>query len=498
MVLFFILFFFSRSYFARLVGSVVASALAYHLLSQTILSIVNEVRRLNTILNTIEPLKPLDLAAPSKVNYQPERTEEDQRIVDYLQHEIASVCPHTIKANSTQIRYRHLHWQLLNEDEVDEIVVYSAFYDDRPIVGYLPWIRILGVRRLIVGQKEEVPLFCYVWYSEFSAPFVADVNETVTGRNHDIKEKRVYGQRLFSCPLTVAHPVPTHVSIATRKCDPSSILLPVFRPLRAATWKHEFGVCVESSFGSFPPEVISEWIETYSLFGVTQFNLYNGSLKTSMDRIFDYYVQRGIVNLRQLPPSVDDYSEEGIRLSSPTSLNDCMMRNMYSNRFIVVVDFDEIIVPRNHSSYQDLIADLDASLSRTQSHHTYSFRNSYFFLFFPADDSQPPLLRTARLRHRTPPSGFLFSPKSFVDPRKCLSVFNHYCLVNVPGMDDEDPIDVPVSLGLNHHYRHKCPLTPEECGAFDQNKLLDDTMLRFKDVLQSRVSTVMEAIYGNS
>ena len=437
----------------------------------------------------------MDFAAPSKVNNQ-ERTEEEQRIVDYLQHEIASACPETVKANATEIRYRHLHWQL-HEDDLDEIVVYSAFYDDRPIVGYLPWIRILGVRRLINGRKEP-PLFCYVWYSEFNAPFVADVNVTITGRDHNIKDNRIYGQRLFSCPLTVAHPVPTHVSIATRKCNTSSILLPVFRPLRAATWKHEFGVCVESSFGSFPPEAISEWIETYSLFGVTQFNLYNGSLNTSMDRIFDYYVQRGIVSLRQLPPSVDDYSEEGIRLSSPTSLNDCMMRNMYSNRFIVIVDIDEIIVPRNHSSYQDLIADLDASLSRTQSHHTYAFRNSYFFLFYPADDSQPPFLRTARLRHRAPPNGFLFSSKSFVDPRQCLSVFNHYCWINFPGIDPKDPIDVPASFGLNHHYRHACPLTTEECRTFDRDKLRDDTMLRFKDVLQSRVSTVMKAINGSS
>lgn len=439
--------------------------------------------------------KPKDYSASTRVSDQ-EQTEEEQRIVNYLQHQISSVCPHTTKANSTQILYRHFHWQL-HKDELDEIVVYSAFYDDRSIVGYLPWIRILGVRRLITGQEEE-PLFCYVWYSEFNAPFVADVNITITGRDHDIKNSRVYGQRLFSCPLTVAHPVPTHVSIATKRCDPSSILLPVFRPLRAATWKHEFGVCVESSFGSFPPEAISEWIETYSVFGVTQFNLYNGSLDSSMDRIFDYYVQRGIVSLRQLPPSVDDYSEEGIRLSSPTSLNDCMMRNMYTNRFIVVVDYDEIIAPRNHSSYQALIADLDNSLGRTQSHHTYSFRNSFFFLFFPADDSQPLFLRTARFRHRTPPSDFLFATKSFIDPRKCLSVFNHYCFVNFHGMEDEDPIDVPVSFGLNHHYRHECSLTPEECRDLASDKLLDDTMLRFKHVLEYRVSNVMDAIYGNS
>lgn len=416
-------------------------------------------------------------------------TREEKRIRNFLEADIKSVCPKTRRSTDEQVHRRHRVWQV-HENDSDEIVVYSAFYDDRPIVGYLPWIRILGVRRL--SGRPESPLFCYIWYDEFDAPLVTQAIVTVTGRDHSIVGHRIYGQRLFSCPLTATHPTPTRVSIATVKCDPSTILLPVDRPLRALHWQHEFGVCIESSFGSFRPEFMSEWIEAYSLFGVTQINIYNASLDSSLDRIIEHYVQREIVVLRQLPPSVDDYSEEGIRLSSPTSLNDCMMRNMYSNRFVVVVDFDEIIVPRNHSRYSELIAFVDASLNRTESHHTYSFRNAYFFLYFPDDGTQPEYLRTMRKRHRAPPSEFLFGAKSFVDPRRCLSVFNHYCWVKFPGLGT--PVDVPYSLGLVHHYRYKCPLSTEECQSYDAKKVSDDTMLRFKSALDSRVSAALEAI----
>jgi len=66
-------------------------------------------------------------------------------------------CKQLHKPSQSEIRYRHTYWQV-QQDGQEDIVVYSAFYDNRPIVGVLPWIRILGVRRL-----SAKPLWCYVW-----------------------------------------------------------------------------------------------------------------------------------------------------------------------------------------------------------------------------------------------------------------------------------------------------------------------------------------------
>ena len=89
-----------------------------------------------------------------------------------------------------------------------------------------------------------------------------------------------------------------------------------------------------------------------------------------------------MVDLRRLPSSVDDYSVEGIKLGSPASLNDCMMRNVYSRRFIVVVDFDEIIVPQKCSNYSAMIAHIDRSLGLSISYHTYTHFATPTFLCF--------------------------------------------------------------------------------------------------------------------
>jgi hypothetical protein len=233
------------------------------------------------------------------------------------------------------------------------------------------------------------------------------------------------------------------------------------------------------------------------MFGVERFNLYDGNLTDPQAMaVFKHYVDKGVVDLRRLPPSVEDYSEEGIRLSSPVSLNDCMMRNMYTSRFIVVVDLDEVIVPRLHSNYSAMLAHIDKLLGLNISYHTYSFRNAYFFRFYSEDNAQPSYLRTLRLRKRSAPNGYLIGTKSFVDPRRCLSVFNHYCWIPFAGSEEGLPplgtsVDVDATIGLNHHYRYKCPADEQTCRSYDDSRVTDDTMLRFGDEIKRRVSDTL-------
>jgi hypothetical protein len=444
------------------------------------------------------------------------------------------------------VSYRHDLWQVqrLDGDDADgsELVVYSAFYDDRPIVGRRPWLRILGVLR-ITAKSAEQKLVCVIWNSrrvtkaeeegdEASEDVVdiVDAEVIVTGRDHNIQGGRQYGQRLFSCQLSDdgnGRVAPTHVSISTDECDTTlTNLLPVQqrpsqqssraqgalegRKAASGRWQHEFSVCVEQTFGSFRPEVVIEWIEAYRLFGVTKFNIYDANLTDPKTRnVFEYYARRGVVDLLKLPPSVDgDYSEEAVRLSSPTSLNDCMMRNMHSSRFIVVVDLDEIIVPRQHVNYTAMLAAVNVALGLNDSsaYHTYSFRNAYFFTYFPPDVTQPHFLRTARLRYRAPPSDYLFGAKSFVDPRRCLSVFNHYCWIQfddaahvAAGLSTQfgTSVDVSPDVALCQHYRSSCPLGDQVCSGLDRDRVLDDVMLKFRPTLERRVSSALRDIKWN-
>jgi hypothetical protein len=91
------------------------------------------------------------------------------------------------------------------------------------------------------------------------------------------------------------------------------------------------------SFGflndDFAPWLI-EWIEAYNIFGITEFNIYNGTAQISK-RVMDvikYYEGQGLLIFHQHPPPLTGFVVRGwdlAHIGMRTSLNDCLYRNMY-------------------------------------------------------------------------------------------------------------------------------------------------------------------------
>jgi len=106
---------------------------------------------------------------------------------------------------------------------------------------------------------------------------------------------------------------------------------------------------------------------------------------------------------------------DAAKLASPTSLNDCMMCNVYCYHYVVVVDFNEVVVPRTNHDYASLVRHIDnvtATSARRQSvppPHAYIFHNTYYFLDFTPDPLQPAYTRTLSYRRRAPPSALYVS-----------------------------------------------------------------------------------------
>ena len=212
-------------------------------------------------------------------------------------------------------------WQV--QDSVkDKLVLYSAFYDDRPEAGVVPWIRILGVAKL--ASKTH---YCQMWYPEQDEPYVTTVVVDVIGRSRGyIIRNTTYVQYMFSCRLAGAKPVPSHVSVVADRCAQSTVYVPVERPVRAEP-DIEFGVCVAIAFGHIPTPVFVEWIELTWMLGVREFNVYDAGM-VNMTNVFDYYIRRGWLKVHQMPPPVPAETSPG-RSVKHTKDRVCVLSRFY-------------------------------------------------------------------------------------------------------------------------------------------------------------------------
>jgi Glycosyltransferase family 92 len=211
-------------------------------------------------------------------------------------------CP-TISRPQANTERTSASWQR-QETTNSIIIAYSAFYDDRPVVGLTPWIRIQGVASL---PDANATIYCHIWFSGCSLPYVTQSAYIFTGRKRGyILNNKKYVQYMFSCRLPGSEPVPSHVSlVAADMCSNSAIYLPVEKPVRSEP-DHEFGVCVAISFGSVPTEEFVEWIELNRLLGVTEINIYDAGM-VNMSTVFDYYTKQGILKVHPMPPPVPIY-----------------------------------------------------------------------------------------------------------------------------------------------------------------------------------------------
>ena len=227
----------------------------------------------------------------NEIQVQPEGTNSDKSHSKGLCPDVRRPLPESARTNGG--------WQIQDSGD-DRLVVYSAFYDDRPAVGVTPWIRIIGVARLTPGTH-----YCHLWYAEREYPYVKSAVVDVIGRQDGYTiQGTTYIQYLFSCQVPDHETMlPTHVSVVADRCAKSSIYLPVERPARGAEPDVEFGVCVAVSFGHIPTPVFAEWIELTWMLGAREFNVYD-TATVNMSAVFDHYVRRGWLRLRPMRPPV--------------------------------------------------------------------------------------------------------------------------------------------------------------------------------------------------
>ncbi|XP_049869352.1 uncharacterized protein LOC126369102 [Pectinophora gossypiella] len=224
-----------------------------------------------------------------------------------------------------------------------------------------------------------------------------------------------------------------------------------------------------------------EWIELNRLLGVSHFYMYNDSVSGQMDCILRYYVGQGLVTLLpwNIPISVSDGNLIKIR-GQQAAFNDCVLRSMSTAAWLLIIDTDEVVMPRLEDNLTALLDSFSKIFGAAQPRvGGYLFRNVFFYLGWQDDPESPmPLLTSLKTRRMTYPTPWSARTKYVVRPVEVIEPGNHFIWTHAPGATT---LLMPENQALLHHYREKClsgscPQVDMQKGRQKRSKL-DDTIV---------------------
>ncbi|XP_033755228.1 beta-1,4-galactosyltransferase galt-1-like isoform X2 [Pecten maximus] len=314
--------------------------------------------------------------------------------------------------------------------------------------------------------------------------FYQDVSRQDIREHHNKK----YAAAYFTCnvPYNIK---PAGVSLTTQRCENPSNFLPIQYPEKQ---KWQFTVCVTPlNFRYSKAYELVEMIEMNRILGADHFVFYNYSTHVNVDKVLQYYIKMGLVEVVQwhLPmrvdvwPKVKGHTTEIHYFGQLGALNDCLYRNRYKSQYLVYQDLDEFIFPYKHKNWSEMIGSL-------AQRSVYMFRNTFFRKdwndtdeFFDGKDlavkyKSTILLKTMReakifgLRQRS---------KYIINPRKVDTVGIHNVWKERSG---SSLLNVPPDVALMHHYRNWE-------NPHDKMKREDGLIaLQYKDELLGRLKKV--------
>ena len=170
---------------------------------------------------------------------------------------------------------------------------------------------------------------------------------------------------LFTFNMPKGPKLPAAISLMRSSCDKPTNLLKLIYIKPAA--KSDIGVCVKGV--TFNGEIsirLIEWLETMKILSVDKVYLYSYSIHQNVSRLLKYYQKKGLVEVTKftLPGGKpnklglqNQYLYENINYKRQIEVipyNDCFYKNMNKHRYIINLDIDEVIVPKNGKTLKEL------------------------------------------------------------------------------------------------------------------------------------------------
>ncbi|KAL4609364.1 beta-1,4-galactosyltransferase galt-1-like isoform X2 [Arapaima gigas] len=206
-----------------------------------------------------------------------------------------------------------------------------------------------------------------------------------------------------------------------------------------------FTVCISNLFGDYNNVLqVVQTMEVYKLLGVEKVVIYNTSCGPDLEKVLLHYRDEGFLDVVSWPisnflnPSKGwNFAEHGGDLhyfGQLSTLNECIHRNRYRSRYVLLNDIDEIIMPYQHANLELLMEDLQ---KQHPSASTFLIENHIFpktqfddsHRFSLAQWRKVPGINILEHIYREPDRPHVFNPtKMIVNPRQVVQASVHSVL----------------------------------------------------------------------
>ncbi|KAM4020263.1 beta-1,4-galactosyltransferase galt-1-like isoform 2-T3 [Anomaloglossus baeobatrachus] len=340
--------------------------------------------------------------------------------------------------------------------EGNRTFIISPYYDNRD--GKNPsMVRILS----IIHHQEVKELYCYFCCS-------SDNHVKVSRALIDMHSDR-FGFPYVTTDLLCEEPPGCHAQYLSVHTSPSGEMtqLPLFQiqNREVEPFSANFTVCISTMFGNYGNVLqFIQTIEMYQILGAQRVMIYLNHCSPQIQKAIQYYIARGIVEVvdwpieRHLKPgNAWHYSLDPKDIGyygQLATLNDCIYRNMYRTKFVLLNDIDEIILPFSHTSWDTMMKSLQQQKPNVG---IFLFENHIFPQTVPVNVSfsnisswkDVPGYNILQYVQREPDRPNYFNARKMIlDPRKVIQTSVHSILKGYG-----DHVEVSLETALVYHCR---------------------------------------------
>ncbi|KAM4020269.1 beta-1,4-galactosyltransferase galt-1-like isoform 3-T5 [Anomaloglossus baeobatrachus] len=375
--------------------------------------------------------------------------------------------------------------------EGNRTFIISPYYDNRDSKNP-SMVRILS----IIHHQEVKELYCYFCCS-------SDNRVKVSRALIDMHSDR-FGFPYVTTDLLCEEPPGCHAQYLSVHTSPSEEMtqLPLLQNREVEPFSANFKVYISTMFGNYGNVLqFIQTIEMYQILGAQRVMIYLNHFSPQIEKALLYYIARGIVEVVDWP--IERYLKPGNAwhysldpkdigyYGQLATLNDCIYRNMYRTKFVLLNDIDEIILPFSHTSWDTMMKSLqqqkpNVSIFLFENHIfpqtaliNVSFSNTLSWKDVPGYN----ILQYVQREPDRP--NYFNARKMIVDPRKVIQTSVHSILKGYGGH-----VEVSLETALVYHCRG-----PIQRDLPKTSLIEDKTIWKHNASLIRNVNKVLGEIY---